>query len=276
MKKITFTLVLLLGLNSYSQTTLWSTDCQDYATGGFVTIDLDGDGNNFAPIDYAAEGEPTEIKFFSASWDAGVGALTPDNWLFSPEMTFPANTESVTVTADVFAQDGLYPQEKFSLGLYDLTGEIEYNFHVETLTSDWSFEAPQTVSVTITNTEQDFSGLSLRMYVRHFDTTDMYRFVVDNLSVSTTGGNLSTEDFNLSDIKIYPNPTNGLINIAGIEANKINEISIFNQLGQKVMNLNASQLNNNSLDISDLNTGVYFVQLKDDSNNNKTMKIVKE
>ena len=77
-------------------------------------------------------------------------------------------------------------------------------------------------------------------------------------------------------IDVYPNPTNGLINIAGTDISNIKEISIFNQLGQKVMNLNASQLNNNSFDISDLNTGVYFAQLKDNSNNSKTMKIVKE
>ena len=276
MKKITLLLsLLLIGFTSHAQTTVWSSDCEDYATADFIVVDLDGDGNNFGPINYGDELGPTDIKFFSASWDAGAGALTPNNWLFSPEITFQANTESVTVTADVFAQDPLWAAEKFSIGLYDLVGDLEYNFHTEVLTSAWSSDAPQTVSVTITNTEQDFSGLTLRMYVRHFETTDMFRFVVDNLSVSTTGS-LSTEDFNLSDIKIYPNPTNGLINIAGIEANKINEILISNQLGQEVMNLDLSQISNNSFDISDLNTGIYFVQLKNDSNKSKTVKIIKE
>jgi hypothetical protein len=274
MKKITLLLsLLLIGFTSHAQTTIWSSDCEDYATADFIVVDLDGDGNNFGPINYGTELGPTDIKFFSASWDNV--ALTPDNWLFSPEITFQANTESVTVTADVFAQDPAWAAEKFSIGLYDLDGEVEYNFHTEVLTNAWSSDAMQTVSVTITNTEQDFSGLTLRMYVRHFETTDMFRFVVDNLSVSTTGS-LSTEDFNLSDIKIYPNPTNGLINIAGIEANKINEILISNQLGQEVMNLDLSQISNNSFDISDLNTGIYFVQLKNDSNKSKTVKIIKE
>ena len=103
----------------------------------------------------------------------------------------------------------------------------------------------------------------------------MFRLVIDNMSV-TVNSSLSVEGFNTSDVELYPNPTNGLINIAGTDIRNIKEISIFNQLGQKVMNLNASQLNNNSFDISNLNKGVYFVQLKDNSNNSKTMKIVKE
>ena len=103
----------------------------------------------------------------------------------------------------------------------------------------------------------------------------MFRLVIDNMSVAVNSS-LSVEGFNTSDVELYPNPTNGLINIAGTDISNIKEISIFNQLGQKVMNLNASQLNNNSFDISNLNKGVYFVQLKDNSNNSKTMKIVKE
>ena len=150
-------------------------------------------------------------------------------------------------------------------------------FHTETLTSAASAESPKTVSITIENVDAvtDFSNLTLRMFVRHWDCTDMFRLVIDNMSVAVNSS-LSVEGFNTSDVELYPNPTNGLINIAGTDISNIKEISIFNQLGQKVMNLNASQLNNNSFDISNLNKGVYFVQLKDNSNNSKTMKIVKE
>ena len=138
-------------------------------------------------------------------------------------------------------------------------------------------DSPKTVSITIENVDAvtDFSNLTLRMFVRHWDCTDMFRLVIDNMSVAVNSS-LSVEGFNTSDVELYPNPTNGLINIAGTDISNIKEISIFNQLGQKVMNLNASQLNNNSFDISNLNKGVYFVQLKDNSNNSKTMKIVKE
>ena len=281
MKKITL-LALLVGFFSYSQDPLWSTDCEDYATADYLVIDADGDTFGFQAMNAAeSELDPVTIAFFSESFhNDTLTALTPDNWIFSPEMTIPANTASVTISVDVYAADSDWAGEKFSIGLYDSIEDEDgqpYTFHTETLTSAASAESPKTVSITIENVDAvtNFSNLTLRMFVRHWDCTDMFRLVIDNMSVAVNSS-LSVEGFNTSDVELYPNPTNGLINIAGTDISNIKEISIFNQLGQKVMNLNASQLNNNSFDISDLNKGIYFVQLKDNSNNSKTMKIVKE
>ena len=281
MKKITL-LALLVGFFSYSQDPLWSTDCDDYATADYLVIDADGDTFGFQAMNAAeSELDPVTIAFFSESFhNDTLTALTPDNWIFSPEMTIPANTESVTISVDVYAADSSWAGEKFSIGLYESVGTEDAQslpFHTETLTSAASVDSPKTVSITIENVDAvtNFSNLTLRMFVRHWDCTDMFRLVIDNMSVAVNSS-LSVEGFNTSDVELYPNPTNGLINIAGTDISNIKEISIFNQLGQKVMNLNASQLNNNSFDISNLNKGVYFVQLKDNSNNSKTMKIVKE
>ena len=281
MKKITL-LALLVGFFSYSQDPLWSTDCDDYATADYLVIDADGDTFGFQAMNAAeSELDPVTIAFFSESFhNDTLTALTPDNWIFSPEMTIPANTESVTISVDVYAADSSWAGEKFSIGLYESVGTEDAQslpFHTETLTSAASVDSPKTVSITIENVDAvtNFSNLTVRMFVRHWDCTDMFRLVIDNMSV-TVNSSLSVEGFNTSDVELYPNPTNGLINIAGTDIRNIKEISIFNQLGQKVMKLNASQLNNNSFDISDLNKGIYFVQLKDNSNNSKTMKIVKE
>ena len=280
MKKITL-LALLVGFFSYSQDPLWSTDCEDYATADYIVVDDDGDTFGFGAINTAAtETDPVDVGFFSESYSNTNGALTPDNWIFSPEMTIPANTESVTLSLDVYAADSSWAGEKFSIGLYESVGTEDAQslpFHTEILTSAASVDSPKTVSITIENVDAvtNFSNLTVRMFVRHWDCTNMFRLVIDNMSVAVTSS-LSVEGFNTSDVELYPNPTNGLINIAGTDISNIKEISIFNQLGQRVMNLNASQLNNNSFDISDLNKGIYFVQLKDNSNNSKTMKIVKE
>ena len=281
MKKITL-LALLVGFFSYSQDPLWSTDCDDYATADYIVVDADGDTFGFQAMNAAeSELDPVTIAFFSESFhNDTLTALTPDNWIFSPEMTIPANTESVTISVDVYAADSSWAGEKFSIGLYESVGTEDAQslpFHTEILTSAASVDSPKTVSITIENVDAvtNFSNLTVRMFVRHWDCTDMFRLVIDNMSVAVNSS-LSVEGFNTSDVELYPNPTNGLINIAGTDISNIKEISIFNQLGQKVMNLNASQLNNNSFDISNLNKGVYFVQLKDNSNNSKTMKIVKE
>lgn len=275
MKKITLLLISLLGLNIYSQDVLWSSDCEDYATANFLVIDNDQDGYNFTPINYGDENGPTDVKFYSESYRNDVGVLYPDNWLFSPEMTIPINTESVTLSIEVFAQMTESPLEYFSIGLYDLNASSGYIFHSQRLNM---FQGGQNsadiVTKTINSSERDFSGQNLRMFVRHHNCNGQFWLVVDNFSVSTTGS-LSNTEISLSDLKLYPNPTNGLITISNIALGDIKNITVTNQLGQMVKEINPSEFNNNTFDISNLNKGIYFIQIRDVSNNSKTLRIVK-
>ena len=274
MKKITFKLLLLLfGITAHSQTTLWSTDCEDYGTADYSVVDLDGDGNGFSPIDYGPEGGPTEIKFFSESWSTTTGlALTPDNWLFSPEVTFANDTESVTISADVFAQDTSWPAEKFSIGLYDFVSDTQYDFHTEVLTSADNAVSPKTVSITIGSSVTDFSGLTLRMFVRHFDCSNNFRFVVDNMSVSTSSS-AGIEDYEAKAFKAFPNPVADMLTIQGNLP--IDQVEVFNQLGQRVLTVRENALQNNQIDLSRLNAGIYFVEITSETKT-ETLRVVKK
>lgn len=70
---------------------------------------------------------------------------------------------------------------------------------------------------------------------------------------------------NHKDIYLYPNPTNGIITI---ESNiKIESVRIFDSLGKLVI----SKGNNEIIDISGLNSGIYFIKI----NKFKTYKIIK-
>ena len=66
---------------------------------------------------------------------------------------------------------------------------------------------------------------------------------------------LSVSEVNLSESKItiYPNPTKGVINISNPNNIKIEDITLFNTMGQQV---------SKSLDLSPLDYGVYFLILK--------------
>jgi hypothetical protein len=71
------------------------------------------------------------------------------------------------------------------------------------------------------------------------------------------GAALGVNSFEASKVKMYPNPTNSQFTI---EANNtIERVALYNVLGQEVV---ASQFNSNSvtLDISNLQTGVYVVK----------------
>lgn len=81
---------------------------------------------------------------------------------------------------------------------------------------------------------------------------------------------LSSNDFNLQasyKISIFPNPTNGLLTIASKDA--ITAIDVFDHLGRKVNQFSAIQ--NNQIDLSHLEDGIYFVEIE-----NTTTKVVKK
>ncbi|MEJ6792793.1 MAG: T9SS type A sorting domain-containing protein [Lacinutrix sp.] len=69
---------------------------------------------------------------------------------------------------------------------------------------------------------------------------------------------LSTEDFTTTNFSIYPNPTNtGFVNITTTSNETIN-VTVFDILGKQVI---SQTINNNRLNVSNLNTGVYILKL---------------
>ncbi|HEY5689204.1 MAG TPA: T9SS type A sorting domain-containing protein [Yeosuana sp.] len=77
----------------------------------------------------------------------------------------------------------------------------------------------------------------------------------------------------LANIKLYPNPAKDIVNI---DTNlKIDDIAIFNQLGQTVMQVKGAQIFNNKVDISGLSSGLYFMNIKA-ADKVQSIKIIKE
>ena len=61
----------------------------------------------------------------------------------------------------------------------------------------------------------------------------------------------------LSKTELYPNPTNGLISI--LPKRKFKNYVVFNQNGQEIL---SGGIENNSINISSLETGIYIVEHK--------------
>ncbi len=83
-------------------------------------------------------------------------------------------------------------------------------------------------------------------------------------------GLVSINNVNSENITIYPNPTNGNINLVGFE-NSVSNIRITDITGKLVKEFSA----NNNINISELRAGIYFLNIKD-GNNNYTKRIIKE
>jgi len=60
---------------------------------------------------------------------------------------------------------------------------------------------------------------------------------------------------------IYPNPAKNKLFLSGENIETINKISIYNQLGQEVLNINRPT---GSIDISKLKSGLYCIELHSD------------
>lgn len=69
---------------------------------------------------------------------------------------------------------------------------------------------------------------------------------------------LSLSEFDTTQLKVYPNPTNSELNISYTDT--INQVEVYNLLGQKVITQNFES-NNVSLDVSNLSNGSYVLIL---------------
>ena len=87
-------------------------------------------------------------------------------------------------------------------------------------------------------------------------------------------GTLSIEDEDFSATSIYPNPFKDIINIK--TNNKIINVEVIDILGKKIRGITNDTEGISTLNLENLSNGVYFLSLKNDLNQKKTIKVLKE
>ncbi|WP_298763486.1 T9SS type A sorting domain-containing protein [uncultured Polaribacter sp.] len=110
-----------------------------------------------------------------------------------------------------------------------------------------------------------------KMVLRRSNVSDSVAQNLNNTESSCFDASLSTENLNINEVAIYPNPTSGKIQITNLPLNT--KLTIRNILGAKVREINVKSASE-SIDISDLNEGVYFLS-NNDQNNGFVKKIIK-
>ncbi|HIB38471.1 T9SS type A sorting domain-containing protein [Mesonia sp.] len=118
------------------------------------------------------------------------------------------------------------------------------------------------------------------------DTENTYSFSVeiDNENSLTVANDrfelvfaissMNNENFFKDQFSIYPNPTTGWFNIQNSSDQEIKDISIYNLLGRKVYN--SENIEDNNINISQLQAGVYLVKVNTTNGNTITKKIIKK
>jgi hypothetical protein len=111
-----------------------------------------------------------------------------------------------------------------------------------------------------------------------------YSLTTSNGDVILSGGNfdssesstfsnyvvLSSSEFGLNNLKIYPNPSDGVINITG---NDISKYEVFDIQGRRVASGNFES-SSHPLNLSNLRGGVYLIKVFDNNNYSKTQKVI--
>lgn len=82
------------------------------------------------------------------------------------------------------------------------------------------------------------------------------------------------ENLNHSNIEIFPNPATHYLRIENPQSRALS-LDIFNAKGQRVKTIRKIE-NSDSIDISELNVGLYFIRISENGIWIKTLKLVKE
>ncbi len=120
-------------------------------------------------------------------------------------------------------------------------------------------------------TEADISVLTQDAYVafKYYSNGSPTRFTVDSF-VITGDAVVGVNDNLFTSLVIYPNPVTDILNIKS--NGEIQEIAIYNNLGQLIL----STTDQNKIDISNLNGGVYFCKVSSKDGNTIIKKIIKK
>ena len=100
-----------------------------------------------------------------------------------------------------------------------------------------------------------------------YNFTELVGFKKITASASSSTLTIKTETLN-DIVRVYPNPTTDKINIV---SNTPQHSTLFNTAGQKILESNALEL-----DVTDLPTGVYLLNLQNTQNQISTFKIIKK
>lgn len=229
-----------------------------------------GDCNTTENIEFA----PHTGSKYAAAWAGvpssnGQTATANNDWLISPPINLAGATGS-SLSVWVKSLSDCYGYEMYRLGVYVGTGTPTSGSDFTPLTlgvqtaNSWSTWIQKTQSLSA------YDGQTIRIGIK-CETSDAYMFMVDDFKI--TAATLSNESFLARSINVSPNPATDYLNINS-DSVIINRITITDLNGRIVKTVELNQTHS-QINISDLNSGVYFMELQSEEGN-ISKKIVKK
>ena len=302
MKKILLSLFFLASVAGNAQITIFEDSFETYSNfaisgvGGWTLTDVDGlttygveQGTPPVSVAFANSGSPmafivmnstASTPALNAGWAGHTGAkcmaamasipptgsgLTNNDWLISPRMQL--GTAGNTLKFWVKAISAAYP-ERYRVAI-STTGTAPADFTIlsagtgVTPTTTW---AEQTYNISNT-----YQGQNVYFAIQCI-SNDAFALLVDDFKVTAT--TLSANDFFAKNFSVYPNPSNEILNVTGKNNTAIEALQLVDLNGRVVKNVNANGVFDMQINIADLTSGVYFLNIKTEAGSGTT-KIVK-
>ena len=175
---------------------LWDFE-SDASFEGWLSYDADGDGYGWEVDDYYSYAGGG-YSLTSRSYYGGT-ALTPDNWLISPEV----NLEG---TLSIFAMNYLsyYPD---NMQVYVCVGEVDFDNIDQCFVPISEMITPPNAWTEYTYDLSSYGGAVGCFAIRHYDCTDMFRLLVDYISIGTDVPMPTTPE----DVAVEPGQDSGAV-----------------------------------------------------------------
>lgn len=187
-----------LRYREYSPGAEFVTDFEDSSMNGWTTIDADGDGNTWvlgsaAGGIYIQEGgslagtgrDSSQDLIVSGSYSNVTGALTPDNYLVSPQITLGGS-----ISFYACAQDASYAAEHFGVAVSTSGNTDASDF---TTIKEWTMTSAGTPGATAPKDQgtwglftvdlSAYAGQTGYVAIRHFNCTDMFLLDIDDITI---------------------------------------------------------------------------------------------
>jgi len=98
----------------------------------------------------------------------------------------------------------------------------------------------------------------------------------DRFELMMSANNLSVDEDLAQVFQLFPNPTSSILNVKWNSTETIASILIYDNLGRTVKEIEATENFNHQINLAELNTGLYVIQVNTINGKTFTQKIVKE
>ncbi len=194
------------------------------------------------------------------------------------------NPENDEITGLSFVNNYLYVTGWYQDTLHFGSTTIQSNGSIDvyitkfdtTFNPIWSVSAGGTLGDASTAIATDLSGNS---YITGFYESASISFgsstITDNFSgwdtfiAKLVEGTIGIQKTEVTDFRIYPNPTNGILHLENIDSNKA--VSIVNEFGKIIYHCNSCNI---EINLSGFAKGIYFIHVNSDNANPDVQKLI--